>query len=132
MAANSQTTALPASSCTAFDGTRRAASGSYEQVATALKEYIRKKSDASILIFDDTTGKQIDFDLRGTDQEIAERIRNHYPTNHAQAKRPAGRPRLGVVSREVTLMPHHWEWLAEEPGGASATLRRLVEAARRA
>jgi uncharacterized protein len=131
MAATRQTAALPPSSCTAFDGARRAVSGSYVQVAIALKEYIRKKSDASILIFDDTTGKQIDFDLRGTDQEIAERIRNHYPENCAQAKRPAGRPRLGVISREVTLMPHHWEWLAEEPGGASASLRRLVEIALR-
>jgi hypothetical protein len=36
-----------------------------------------------------------------------------------------------VVGREVTLLPRHWEWLASQPGGASVTLRRLVEAARR-
>jgi hypothetical protein len=108
------------------------ASGTYVEVAVALKEHIHRKSDASVLIFDNASGKQIDFDLRGTEQEIAERIRKHYPANDEWAKRPAGRPRLGVVSREVTLMPHHWEWLAEESGGASAALRRLVEAARRA
>jgi hypothetical protein len=132
MAATKQTTTLPTSSCTAFDRTRRVASGSYVEVAVALNEHIRRKSDASILIFDDTSGEQIDFDLRGTEQEIAARICKHYPASHEQAKRPPGRPRLGVVSREVTLMPQHWEWLAEEPGGASATLRRLVETARRA
>ena len=43
-----------------------------------------------------------------------------------------GRPRLGVSAREVTLLPRHWDWLAAQPGGASATLRRLVEAAARA
>jgi hypothetical protein len=35
------------------------------------------------------------------------------------------------VAREVTLLPRHWEWLAQQPGGASAALRRLVEDARR-
>ena len=47
-------------------------------------------------------------------------------------RRPGrGRPRLGVVAREVTLLPRHWDWLALQPGGASAALRRLVEDARR-
>jgi len=36
-----------------------------------------------------------------------------------------------VVAREVTLLPRHWQWLAAQPGGASAALRRLVEQARR-
>ena len=36
-----------------------------------------------------------------------------------------------MVAREVTLLPRHWEWLARQPGGASITLRRLVEAARK-
>jgi hypothetical protein len=31
----------------------------------------------------------------------------------------------------VTLLPRHWDWLATQPGGASATLRRLVEDARK-
>lgn len=45
--------------------------------------------------------------------------------------RGPGRPKLGVVAREVTLLPRHWEWLADQPGGASAALRKLVERARR-
>jgi hypothetical protein len=43
----------------------------------------------------------------------------------------AGRPKLGVVAREVTLLPRHWDWLKAQPGGASAALRRLVDAERR-
>jgi len=39
---------------------------------------------------------------------------------------------LGVVGREVTLLPRHWEWLNAQPGGASVALRKLVEQARRA
>lgn len=124
--------APPPLSCTAFDHARQVASGSYAQVAISLKEHIRGKFDASVLVFDDNSGKQIDFDLRGTDQEIAERIRKQFPAGGDPATRPVGRPRLGVVSREVTLMPHHWVWLAEQPGGASVTLRKLVEDARRA
>jgi len=37
---------------------------------------------------------------------------------------------LGVVSRQVTLLPRHWEWLTDQPDGASAVLRRLVDEAR--
>jgi hypothetical protein len=36
-----------------------------------------------------------------------------------------------VVAREVTLLPRHWEWLAQQSGGASVALRRLVDEARR-
>jgi hypothetical protein len=50
---------------------------------------------------------------------------------HAEAPRGRGRPKLGVVAREVTLLPRHWDWLARQPGGASVTLRRLVEDASR-
>ncbi|OZA80746.1 MAG: hypothetical protein B7X77_02015 [Caulobacter sp. 39-67-4] len=53
------------------------------------------------------------------------------PAEDAAAPRGRGRPRLGVVSREVTLLPRHWDWLAAQPGGASVALRKLVEAARR-
>ncbi|HTM70342.1 MAG TPA: DUF2239 family protein, partial [Luteimonas sp.] len=47
------------------------------------------------------------------------------------APRGRGRPKLGVVAREVTLLPRHWTWLNAQPGGASVALRKLVEAARR-
>jgi len=117
--------------CTAFDHANRVASGSYVAVAVALKEHLRKHADASVLIFDDASGKQIDFDLRGGDREIEDRIRKQLSSGNDSPPRPVGRPKLGVVSREVTLMPQHWAWLGEQPGGASVALRRLVEDARR-
>lgn len=125
--------ASPVSSlrCTAFDGSRRLAFGAYADVAVAVKQRVRAAPDATILIFDDASGREIDFDLRGSDSEIAERVSKQFaaPTEPA---RSAGRPKLGVVAREVTLLPRHWEWLAAQPGGASAALRRLVETAARA
>lgn len=54
------------------------------------------------------------------------------PASHGRAARAVGRPKLGVVSREVTLLPRHWEWLNRQPGGASAALRRLIDDARNA
>jgi hypothetical protein len=118
-------------SCTAFDHATRVASGPYVDVAVAVKEHIRTNADASVLLFDDDSGKQIDFDLRGTDQEIVDRLRKQFALASEAPSRSVGRPKLGVISREVTLMPHHWAWLSEQPGGASVALRRLVEGARR-
>jgi hypothetical protein len=118
-------------SCTAFHATRQVASGTYAQVAIALKDYNRAHPDALVLIFEDATGNQIDFDLRGSDEEIAGRLRKRFALPEPDAPRAPGRPRLGVLAREITLLPRHWEWLAAQPGGASATLRRLVEEARR-
>ncbi len=124
-------TAAPALHCTAFDGNRRLASGSYADVAIAVKQRVRSQPDAAILIFDDQSGREVDFDLRGSDRDIAERVARQFAAA-VEPARGAGRPKLGVVSREVTLLPRHWEWLAAQPGGASATLRRLVETASRA
>jgi hypothetical protein len=121
-----------APSCTAFDGVRQLASGAYAPVAIAVKEHLRGSPDSSILIFDDESGRQIDFDLRGTDHDITERIHARFPASRDPAARAVGRPKLGVVSREVTLLPQQWEWLAAQSGGASVTLRKLVDAARRA
>jgi hypothetical protein len=75
-----------------------------------------------VLVFAVETGQQVDFDLRGTLEEVLSRTA-------APERRPPGRPRLGVTSREVTLLPRHWEWLDDQPGGNSAALRRLVEQA---
>jgi hypothetical protein len=84
------------------------------------------------LIFDDTTGEQVDLDLRGTVDDVLRRLS---PASEGaatvDAPRGRGRPRLGVVAREVTLLPRHWDWLNGQPGGASVALRRLVEEARR-
>ncbi len=117
--------------CTAFDRDRSIASGSYVRVALTVKEHVRVYADAAVLIFDDATGEQIDFDLRGSDEDISARIVKRFQCAPAETGRAPGRPKLGVVAREVTLLPRHWEWLAEQPGGASVALRKLVEEARR-
>lgn len=130
--------ALP-KSCTAFQGTTMIASGAPEEVALSVKAAQESGSGELILIFDDETGRQIDFDLRGTDEEVLARLkasddgaaRGEVEEEVEAQRRGPGRPRLGVVAREVTLLPRHWEWLERQPGGASAALRRLVEAARR-
>lgn len=114
--------------CTAFVGERMIASGDAITVAVAMRAAI--DSGASrVLAFEDETGRQIDFDLGGTDADIRTRLADTAPE---PTKPGRGRPKLGVVAREVTLLPRHWEWLAQQPGGASATLRRLVDQARKA
>ncbi|MEO3432895.1 DUF2239 family protein [Inquilinus sp. CAU 1745] len=118
------------STYTAFEGDRRIVAGRLQDVALALRKVMERADHGAVLTFDDNTGRSVDFDLRGTDEEVIERF------SQAGGKEPPprspGRPKLGVVAREVTLLPRHWDWLASQPGGASATLRRLVETARAA
>lgn len=130
-------TALP-STHTAFDGLRLLARGALADVALSVKQAQAARADAAILVFDDQSGKQVDLDLRGGEADI--RKRYQAPTAPAPADdtdtaeaapRGRGRPKLGVVPREVTLLPRHWDWLAAQPGGASVALRKLVEQARR-
>jgi hypothetical protein len=111
---------------TAFDDSRRLASGPRRQVIQAIKSLLVNRPESRILIFDDATGSQVDFDLRETDDESTPAA----PASGEGARSP-GRPKLGVIAREVTLLPRHWDWLAKQPGGASVTLRKLVEEARR-
>jgi uncharacterized protein len=124
----------PAISCTAFNGTACIASGDLKAVAVQAKAVIDREPAADVLIFSDLTGGVIDVDYRGTAGEVARRIEASSGASDAPAALPRGpgRPKLGVVAREVTLLPRHWEWLATQPGGASVALRRLVEDARRA
>jgi hypothetical protein len=79
------------------------------------------------LVFDDATGRQVDLDTRGTPEEISARYSEPAPAE----PRGRGRPRLGVVAKEVTLLPRHWDWLSSQPGGVSVALRKLVDQARR-
>jgi hypothetical protein len=122
---------------TAFIGQRRLAAGPVAEVALAVKRAEARASDP-ILIFSDGTGRAIDFDLRGDEREVIARLANLVPPESDQpAESPSeprgrGRPKLGVVAREVTLLPRHWEWLNAQPGGASVALRKLVDDARRA
>lgn len=109
-------------------------------VAGKVKSLIDQDDQASILIFNDDTSELVEVDFRGTMDDVFKRLKKsksrEQPTNvssttgkHLQRKR--GRPKLGVVSREVTLLPRHWDWLNRQPGGASVALRKLVEEARR-
>ncbi len=121
--------------CTAFQGHRRIASGELARVARSVKAAADRNPSSSILIFDDETSELIEVDFRGTPAEVVKRLSNGEPqsaTPESERRRGPGRPRLGVVAREVTLLPRHWEWLNGQPGGASVALRRLVDEARRA
>jgi len=114
---------------TAFQGNRRLISGSPLEVALAIRE---APEHASVLVFDDTTGRSLDIDTRGTLDELKARLSPSVDNPEAATvPRGRGRPRLGVVAREVTLLPRHWDWLSHQPGGASVALRKLVESARR-
>jgi len=121
-------------SFTAFVGQRQLISGSLAEVALAVKR--AGQAVTPIVIFSDATGRSLDLDLRGSDEEIVARLPKTAPAPapDAQAAEPRGRgrPKLGVVAREVTLLPRHWEWLNGQPGGASVALRKLVDEARRA
>jgi hypothetical protein len=124
---------------TAFVGHRRLASGLLAEVAITIKKTTKPTGTEPIFIFDDTSGRSIDLDLRGTDEEILARLQPLVPNpetitaeSPVSEPRGRGRPRLGVVAREVTLLPRHWDWLAGQPGGASVVLRKLVEGARHA
>ncbi|RPJ03397.1 MAG: DUF2239 family protein [Spirochaetaceae bacterium] len=108
---------------TAFIGHKLFASGDIAEVLAAVKQYCDGKGTEQPLIFDDKTGKQIDFDLRGTLAEVLERVLPEAP------KSGPGRPKIGVTGKEITLMPRHWEWLEVQPQKASGTIRRLVETA---
>jgi uncharacterized protein len=119
-------------SFTAFEGQRRLTTGTLAEVALAVK---RSHPTAPIVIFNDATGRSLDLDLRGSDDDIVARLPKPAPAEpEARTSEPRGRgrPRLGVVAREVTLLPRHWDWLATQPGGASVALRKLVDEARRA
>lgn len=130
-------TSQPTASYTSFHGVRRLASGPLHVVALATKLAAERGDTKPILIFDDSTGRSIDLDTRGSDDEVLARYaassigREQGENTVLDAPRGRGRPKLGVVAREITLLPRHWDWLASQPGGPSAALRKLVEEARR-
>lgn len=130
---------------TVFNQQKCIVQGSLSEVIETLLS--QEAASTPNLIFNDDDGKVIEIDLRGTAKEIYERVIITYPNfkNSAESSqikqnetsdeeipaRGRGRPKLGVVAKEITLLPRHWEWLAEQPSGASATLRRLVEEAKK-
>jgi len=112
------------STYTAFVGPRRLVGGDLRTMLLRTKEHCQTTDDPTlVLIFEDRTGRQVDFDFSGSKAEVLARA--------APARSGPGRPKLGVVSREVSLLPRHWEWLEQQPQGLSAALRRLVDEARK-
>jgi hypothetical protein len=124
--------------CTAFAGDTRIASGTHQQVAEDVKKAVDAGEGRPVLVFDDVTSRPVELDLRGSVEDVARRYARPQGEDPSGAGGPdpaprlgPGRPRLGVVAREVTLLPRHWAWLSSQRGGASATLRRVVEQARK-
>jgi hypothetical protein len=101
---------------TAFEGHRRLASGPLEDVTRAAQQ----AGAEGVFIYEDASGRVVDLDPRGVVEVAVD-----------EPARGRGRPKLGVIAREVTLLPRHWDWLSTQPGGASVALRKLVEEARR-
>jgi hypothetical protein len=123
---------------TAFAGNQLIQTGAPPDVATAAKKVVDDSAAPAVLVFDENS-RVVDIDYRGTDADVVARLGitepdgdETSPYRESLPPRGRGRPRLGVVAREVTLLPRHWEWLATQPGGASAAVRRLVDAARQA
>jgi hypothetical protein len=122
---------------TAFSGMQCIAAGNLSAVVTVVKPLIDNGPEQNILILDDLTSESIEVDFRGSLNVVLSRLPKPAVVGDETPAvdtvvRTAGRPRLGVVPREVTLLPRHWEWLAKQPGGSSVALRKLVEAASRA
>jgi uncharacterized protein len=115
---------------TAFGGTCLIGSGSLREVATRAWEYLERGGMEPLAIFEDSTGNAVEIDLRGSLEDALSRLPSG-PAEPEERRTGPGRPKLGVVSREVSLLPRHWEWLASQPGGASVALRKLVEVARK-
>lgn len=123
------------SSHTAFHGDTVLRHGTLADVVCAIKSHTAEAHPEGILIFNNANGHVVDVDFRGDTEQVlarlpAEPVALEEPAE--EAPRGPGRPKLGVVAKEVTLLPRHWEWLATQPGGASVALRKLVEEARRA
>jgi hypothetical protein len=133
--------------CTSFEGMHRISTGPLHEVVLRTKEVLDRGEKAPVLVFDDISSELIEVDFRGTAADVLGRLSNldsgapgstssssntGTPDNDEEAPRGPGRPKLGVVAREVTLLPRHWDWLNSQSGGASVALRKLVEEARRA
>jgi hypothetical protein len=120
----------------AFEGDRCIGTGDLRGVARSARKTLGRQPHASILIFNGRTSALVDVDFRGSVDDVVARI----PSPEAPAAdedtavtapRGPGRPKLGVVAREITLLPRHWDWLAQQKGGASVAIRKLVDEARR-
>ena len=114
MAMNTQITTY-----TAFSGNTFLANGQLSELALKIKRI--SETAQNILIFNDQTGRQIDLDLSGSELEIQQRY------SETEAVKKVGRPKLGVISREITLQKKHWDWLDQQSASASAVIRKLID-----
>jgi len=118
-------------SWTVFQGTKRIAAGALADAVLAAKAAIDGGSTEAVMVLDDLTAERVEVDFHHDIDLILARLPKPAPAEPAlDAPRGRGRPKMGVVAREVTLLPRHWEWLSRQPGGASVALRKLVEEAR--
>ena len=115
----------------AFENEKLLIQGPLNLVVLKVKKRIDKIKDSMIIIFSDSTGKSMDFNFQGNEEDILKRLEVYKAEPQPTEPSGPGRPKLGVVSREISLLPRHWEWLATQPEGASATLRKLVEEAKK-
>ncbi|WKD51291.1 DUF2239 family protein [Microbulbifer spongiae] len=108
----------------AIDQLRVIARGTLEAIAHQVKDMGAAHEP---IVFESESCKRVEVDWHGDTEEVLARLTadTHTP------KTRRGRPKLGVIPKEVTLLPRHWEWLGQQPGGASVTLRRLVEQAQK-
>lgn len=113
----------------AFSGTKRIAAGNAAVLAGKIKKFLEKDKNAHVLIFNSTTSAPVEIDLRASQEAMTKQLR--VILGDLDKHDGPGRPKLGVVSREIGLLPRHWEWLSLQPEGASATLRKLVEEAKK-
>lgn len=119
----------------AFEGGQKIAEGPLADVAVAMRKRAGKATHETILIFDSASGQSLQIDLSGSEKDVRARFEANATDRSAEPASPTprgpGRPRLGVIAREVTLLPRHWDWLNAQPGGASVALRKLVDEARK-
>jgi len=115
------------------------ARGEARDVAAAVKAFVDGHPQVPVAVFDAVSSQPVELDLRGSVAAVLKRLPTPAPAapsapdpSPGETPRGPGRPKLGVVAREVTLLPRHWDWLASQPGGASVALRKLVESAQRA
>lgn len=119
----------------AFDYQQLIASGSESELAEKINSYIKQKPESNILYFDRSTGRQTELDLQahvaGLEVDLKLPVAGTETPQVSSGKKARGRPKLGVVGREVTLLPRHWQWLDKQRSGASAALRRLIDEERK-
>lgn len=111
---------------TAFQEDRKISHGSLHDVAAEVKRSFKHQANAFPLIFSDTTGKQIDLDFSGSDKDVQERLKMYLPSPPSENS-GAGRPKLGVIAREISLQPKHWEWLLNQESSPSGAIRKLID-----